>query len=60
MENQPPHIVAALNEVKTAARIIYELDLSEGQSEEERMAVFSRVQSHFTKAHAFAHERNRV
>ena len=60
MENQPPHIVAALNEVKTAARIMYELDLSEGQSEEERMAVFSLAQSHFTKAHALANEGNRA
>ena len=60
MENQPPHIVAALNEVKTAARIIYELDVSEGQSEEERMAVFSLAQSHFTKAHALANEGNRA
>jgi len=42
MENQPPHIVAALNEVKTAARIIYESDLSEGQSEEDQMPVFAR------------------
>ena len=60
MENQSPHTVAALNEIKTAARIIYELDVSEGQSEEERMAVFSLAQSHFTKAHALATERNRV
>jgi hypothetical protein len=52
--------VAALNEVKTAARIIYELDLSEGQSEEERMAVFSQAVSHFTKAQTLASEGNRV
>jgi hypothetical protein len=60
MKNQPPHIVAALNEVKTAARIIYESDLSEGQSEEERMAVFSLAVSHFTKAQALANKGNRV
>jgi hypothetical protein len=60
MKNQPPHIVAALNEVKTAARIIYESDLSKGQSDEERMAVFSLALSHFTKAQALANEGGRV
>jgi hypothetical protein len=59
-ENQPPEIVAALNEIKTAARIIYESDLSEGQSDQERMVAFSLVLSHFTKARALASERNRV
>jgi hypothetical protein len=52
MENQPAHVIAAMKEVQTAARLIHEIP--EDESDEVRMALFMKAQSHMSLARDLA------